>query len=279
MKRICDDQPLREHLQNELKRRQRANTAYSLRAFARDLNLNPGFLSTILVGKRGMSLDRWTQTFGRMGLSPEDVIGVSGLLSFGLKGTNQAGQANGQTSSPQSAGMTDHELSLEAFQLVSDWFHFALVELTQTKDFDETPSAIAARLGVSEQEAKQSLERLLRIGVLARDARGKLIKTTQMVSAFSKVPSGAIRSYHAQMLERAKQSLQTQAIEERDITGISVAINPERIPELREEIKKFRLKLARMAGNTEFTECTEVYQLEVALFRLSSKSDSVGGQS
>jgi hypothetical protein len=46
---------LRILLEQELARRQSRNLRYSLRAFARDLQLSPSFLCQILAAKRGFS--------------------------------------------------------------------------------------------------------------------------------------------------------------------------------------------------------------------------------
>ena len=46
---------LRVLLEQELARRQSRNLRYSLRAFARDLQLSPAFLCQVLSAKRGLS--------------------------------------------------------------------------------------------------------------------------------------------------------------------------------------------------------------------------------
>ncbi|SMF83499.1 hypothetical protein SAMN06296036_14715 [Pseudobacteriovorax antillogorgiicola] len=44
-------------LVSELKRRRKKNPSYSLRKFAKDLSIDPGYLSRVLRDERAMSLD------------------------------------------------------------------------------------------------------------------------------------------------------------------------------------------------------------------------------
>ncbi len=59
-------------LQQELVRRCRENRNYSLRAFARHLNLEPSFLSKLLRGERNITIDMFRKLADRLLLEPQE---------------------------------------------------------------------------------------------------------------------------------------------------------------------------------------------------------------
>jgi plasmid maintenance system antidote protein VapI len=63
----------RTYLRAELIKRTKHNPKYSLRAFARSLNVQSGFLSKILLGQRRVT-EATVQKFGvKLGLSPREI--------------------------------------------------------------------------------------------------------------------------------------------------------------------------------------------------------------
>src|SRR4051812_6132435 len=62
----------RDLLKREFETRFRRNASYSLRAYARDLGLQPARLSLILSGKKGLSRASATEIARRLGLSARE---------------------------------------------------------------------------------------------------------------------------------------------------------------------------------------------------------------
>ena len=59
----------RDFLNEEYQRRLETNRRYSLRAFARDVDVSAAFLSQVISGKRRLSEDRAEEVAGRLGWS------------------------------------------------------------------------------------------------------------------------------------------------------------------------------------------------------------------
>lgn len=74
---LIPDEKLRLFLAEELASRKQRNPAYSLRAFARRLQMSPSFLSEVLKGKKAVSPSR-AEALRMMLTSPEE-ISSSGL--------------------------------------------------------------------------------------------------------------------------------------------------------------------------------------------------------
>lgn len=246
-----------DFLSNEFERRIKTNPRYSLRAFARDLKMSPGEVSELLNGKRQLTPKAITKISSSLGLSAtetRELVERATLVRAGLEDPRPETRA----------------LELDLFNIVSDWYCFAILNLFDTSDFQCDPAWIGRRLGISSTEARLSLERLERVGLLKRGRGGKLCPDAGFVMSPSEVPSEAIRKYHRTMLAKATAALETQLIDERDITGMGMAIDPKNLPSLVRELRDFR---DRLAAKYARGKRTEVYQLEMALFRITEKGN------
>ncbi len=157
-------------------------------------------------------------------------------------------------------------LEAEKFKIISDWHHYAILELTQTNGFQSNPGWIAKRLGIKTFEAEQALGRLKAMELIEEDAKGKLVRTKLNMTATFKIPNTALRKLARQYLEKSIVALEEQAMEERDITNITMSIDPTRLPQAKKMIASFRRKLCTFL---EQGERTEVYVLSPALIKIT----------
>lgn len=249
----------RNMIRSEFSERSKRNPKYSQRALARDLSISSGFLSQILNGSRTLSEEkafsfakrfRWTETKTEIFLK---------LLKM-----NQSKDLSLKAKIYQDLGgdLDFVDLEVEKFEVISNWVHFAILELTKIKGFRSEPAWIARRLGEKKVDIEMAIERLLRLGLLAKNgAKLKLVKNSSVPDASSQ----AIRQFHKSHLEKAILAIENQPVENRHISGITMAINPKKMPEALELVKQFRRKLMK---TMEAGECTKVYQLSVQLFQL-----------
>lgn len=231
------------------------NPAYSLRAFAKKLDLSPSAVSEILNGKRNVSKKLAEKVVHKLCLDPRETKSIIGLFEG-----NKIPQSSAVTQSDAMAVSMDH------FHLISDWYHSAILSLSETKDFSSEPTWIAKRLNIKVLEAKSALERLERLGLMERDARGKLKATHFQFQSPDEISSVALRKAHLQKFDLAKSSLERDKINERDFTAMTLAMDISKLPIAKKMIREFRDRL------TEYLESgpkTQVYELCVQLFPLS----------
>ncbi|MGE3759418.1 MAG: DUF4423 domain-containing protein, partial [Pseudobdellovibrionaceae bacterium] len=156
------------------------------------------------------------------------------------------------------------EVKLESFELISEWYHAALVELVETKNFSSSPNKIAKKLGISVEQAEDAVKRLLRLGILLKKD-GELLKTndfSQVVGA----PVEAIQSFHKQHLNHALTAMLNQDPSEREISGVTMALDKEQLPELRELIVEFQNRLTNICNVAKSKD--SVYHLAMQFYRL-----------
>lgn len=241
-----DFEPVR-WLADEYARRRARRQSYSLRAFARQLRLGSGPLSELLRGKRPLTGALAERIADALGLDP------TARERWVIAATRDNGAA---VATPSPRALDD-----ERFALIADWHHYGILSLLETKEWRDSYRWIADRLGIRENQAQEAMQRLHRLGLVAR-RRGRWVPTGAWTSTHD-VPSAALRKHHRQLLAQAIDSLDSASVDERDVTSMTLAIDPKRLPEAKRRIKAFRRELAAFL---EGGEATAVYQLCLQLF-------------
>ncbi len=244
-------------LAEELARRCRLNPRYSLRAFALELGLNASALSLILAGRRVPSSGLAEQIALRLGM---DSATQKKFLKHSLE------KKPPKPKQEQSHIQATAEIELDQFATISEWYHFAILSLIETDDFVPETKWIASRLGISAREAKDAVSRMVRLGLLA--TKGKKWKQVGAPLFIENDRSTiATKAYQRQVLEKALVSLYEDPFERREVTSVTMAINPKNVAYARKEIKKFLFDL--MTRLEEKGYRSEVYNLSMQIYPTS----------
>ncbi|MES2768101.1 MAG: TIGR02147 family protein [Bdellovibrionota bacterium] len=242
--------------QREFLKRRSKNSGYSIRAFANYLGLPSGTVSHLLSGKRKPSVKYITKLCAKLEMSPQEHAFILNSLA--------KNPSYGDTSfSPQEYSL----ISIESFKVLSEWYHFAILELTHVKGFQYDLTWISRELGISVIEARQAIERLLKLDLLV-EKRGKLLKTQSFVTNGENdfVTSSAHKQFQRHVLQRALEAIDNVAIEEKEITSMTMAIDESKLPQARKMMTKFRRDLCQFLENGNQTR---VYNLGIQLYPLS----------
>jgi transcriptional regulator with XRE-family HTH domain len=244
----------RQWLQKEFTDKCRNNPRYSLRSFSRLLETDPSSVSQILAGKRRVSTKAIQKICDRLSMPPE----IYQRLLEGEPAPNAVRTG------------AIHQLSADAFAVIADWYHYAILELTMSVGFKSDPRWIAHKLSITPAEATIAVERLLRLDLLKRQ-RGRLVKSDDTLTNYREgVTAPALREFQRQVLQKALQAIDFTLPEEKDITSMTMAVNVELLPEARKRIKAFRRELCDflMQGPR-----TKIYNLGVQLYPVSSATN------
>lgn len=266
----------RQVIKSEFARRRSANAAYSLRAFARDTGLTAPHLSAILSGRRGLSKEKAESIAEALGLSQAEserfLLDV--LARHGRSQTDKSLGQNELKKLTRNQGKDYWVIEDAQFRVISDWYHVAILHLAETRDFEWNAKYISIRLGISVAEASSAVQALATVGLI------KKVKNTYVVQkdflSTKDIPSKAIRHNHFQMMAKAKQALEKQNILDRDFSSVTVAIEPDRLPELKKFLHDFREKFCNEANRGR--NRSEVFNLSMQFFKLTqtqSKGDSI----
>jgi uncharacterized protein (TIGR02147 family) len=258
----------RDILKREFEHRSSRNAKYSLRAFAKFLGISQSRLSEILSGKQGLSREWAERISEKLNHNGDEKKLFADLVEAEhARSSLKRKLAHSRLSSRRQA--TENTLQLDVFHVISDWYHFGITELALTKGFKSDPVWIAKRLGVAPKRIELAIERLLRLGLLARDSKGALKADDGRISTTDGVPSDAIKKFHAQVLSKAAESIYSQTVSERSISTIMLPFHAAHFSDAEKTIKKFRKSFSSQFDPK--AEKDSVYCLAVQFFRMDQK--------
>lgn len=239
-------------LQEELIKRCRKNPGYSLRAFAKSLRVEPSALSQMISGKRPISNKMKLRLGSALGLTVDELTSIPCCLApYPL-------------------------IEMDTFAFISDWYHYAILELTHVSGFNADPTWISRRLGITKAECSIAIQRLIRLNLLVETEDGSLLdisKDGKFTSLHPSMTSGAARNYQAQLLELSKNSVQADALEIRNHTSATFCFDTSEMPAAIESISRFRRQFAQ-----EFqpqNRGDEVYQIQISFFPLTKNKETI----
>lgn len=256
----------RQFLVDELQRRQKKNPAYSLRAFSRDLGIGSSRVSEIIHAKVGLSEERAVEIAQRLQLAEAEKALFIDLVQSEHARSNIAREA---AKTRLKARFTSaRNVTASDFHLISDWHNLALMELLNLDDLEHNTEIFAQKLGLRAEVVIETIERLIQLGYI-RQHEGRWQAIESGMTAASEVPSSAIRSYHSQILDKAKKALHEKPMEERDFSSIVFALNSSQMDYVKNRIKEFRRTLV-----TELEEAPGkdgVFCLSLQFFEMTEK--------
>jgi uncharacterized protein (TIGR02147 family) len=267
----------REILKGRLEERCRTNPRYSLRAFARDLDIASSRLSEVLRGKQGLSKESSELIAKKIGFSSaEQRLFVNMVVSADARSKKERERARSLVEALASAGPAVSALREDTFRIIEDWYHYAILELSTLSSFKSSALWIARRLDISVYEVEAAIERLIRLGLLI-EKDGKWISTHAALLVPDDVPSESIRKFNRQILLKASDAISTQTIDEREIGNLTIAIDEKDLPDYKKMIRDFRRKMNQIAMAkvaSKKSKPNQVYCMAIQMFRLTSKEST-----
>lgn len=240
------------YLRSELIRRCRSNPRYSLRAFAKNLGMDNSTLSKIINGKRPVGEKTIRSISEKLGLREKEITKFIGSADFDKK-----------------FAMAEYEiLSDDIAAFISDWYYYGILELIRVDDFKFSNKSISKALGISVHEAKDAIERLVRLNLIAVDGETVTDLTSgRSTNISSQASSFARRNQQKQILQKAIDAIDDVSVDLRNNTSMTFAIDSSKLQEAGEAIQKFRRQMGHLLSRDEKRD--QVYNLAIALYPIS----------
>ncbi len=164
-------------------------------------------------------------------------------------------------------------VEVDEFAVISDWWHVAILETLCLADFREEPAWIAARLGgrVEVATVREALARLERVGLVRRDAAGRLMQGAPEFVTRDATKNAAVRKYHEQMAALGVAAFAGAAAVQRTVSGSTLAVEALRVPEAIKALEEFRRRFIKQFGSERGDE---IFQLNLHFFALSGKGET-----
>ena len=244
-------------LKEDFSKRQRLNAAYSLRAYARDLEMPASTLSQVLLGKRPLPLKTLDCVIKKIRLN-----GVERTLFVESSGRKHLTLDGIQVSRDEDRFILDETY----FQIIAEWEHYAALMLFDCKGFDGSSNSIQSRLGITKTRTEVIIANLLQYGLISVSEDGLFVRAHSKFRTTEDVASQALIASHREGLAVAQKKIEDVALEFQDFSSLTVAIDPQKIIEAKIIIREFRQKMIELlkTGNR-----SEVFQLAIQLYPLT----------
>ncbi|QDK38699.1 TIGR02147 family protein [Bdellovibrio sp. NC01] len=256
-----------EEMKKTFQARQEKNPRYSLRAFARSLEIEASNLSEILSGKRALTVFVADKILAHLDCSRERALHLQQEFKSEVDKAKQARKH-----------VTNSELQMEedTFHQISTWYHMAILTFFETAHYDGTPESVAKYFGLPLATTQRALETLTELGLLGLED-GKYRKLAQTYKAPKEDPSGRKRIGTEQVvMDAIDLSVERGPLyqhSEKEYWAQFMSFNPSRMAEaknyFREAVIKFITSFTAEAG-----EESEVFQLSFQMFPLKGAGHS-----
>lgn len=252
-----------DFLLEEFRTRRSRNPNYSLRAFARDLGMPASKLSQNLRGLCGISVAKAETIADKLQLREDDRQLFLALVES-QHARSRVARQQAATSLERFRRDRMEELSAEKFSVMRDWYHAAILEMTEMTGFKSDPTWIASRLDIPVETVNEAVARLVEVELL--DTREEPWRQTKKdLEVPSGLPSRSVREHHKQILSKAMVAVDEVGVDEREYSSQTFAIPRTALPELKSMIREFQRKVGRL---TYGVRPDDVYELSIQLFPL-----------
>ncbi len=238
--------PFIHELKSQFYLRKQKNPAYSQRAFANSLNVDQSHLSKVIRGVRPPSQNFILSAGQALDLSPKMIRQFLNKSKLPVK-TNYF--------------KVEHEY------LISNWRHFAILELTKTIYFKPDPNWIAYKLNTPVSEIKDILKRLVALGYL--DTSCSPWKVLSPNNSWTNMTSSSSTKKRLQksLLKKSINSLDETEFKLRENASLTVQCSPEELPIIKQMFLEFRTHVDQYLEETG--PHTDVYQMVLGFFPLT----------
>ncbi|MBY0415745.1 MAG: TIGR02147 family protein [Bdellovibrionales bacterium] len=244
-------------IREELSLKQRSNPSYSLRAYANFLGVHSSTLSQVLSGKRSLPLKSAKEVANKLNLGPKDkTLFLESLYRIKTNLDDIKVDQN-----------DDRFILDESYsKVIAEWEHYAVLTLFDIDNFNATKEEMSARLGITEMRAEVVLNNLLICNLVNKNEAGVFQKTHSKVRTTEDVTMKALRDSHIETLDMGKNKLEEIDVDLRDYSTMTIAMDVEKLPEVKTIIREFRQKMSALLRDGKKTD---VYQLAIQLYPLT----------
>jgi uncharacterized protein (TIGR02147 family) len=260
----------RRYIEDYYQEKKRANKHFSLRMLADRCGFKArDYLMRVMRGDRNLSPEGADKLSIFFEFSEKQSEYFKILIQFNQASTTAEKElAYRRLSEIQKYG-AHQKLRRDQFEYLSAWYHSALRSLLPVIDFRDDWEKAARLLDppITAKQAKDSVELLLRLGLLHKDGRGRYSVAERALSTGDEVSSLAVAGFHKATMELAKRSVDWHPASARDISGITMSISQESFRRIKSEIRSFRKKIMSIASGDTGEDL--VYQLNLHFFPLT----------
>ncbi|MEK2690855.1 TIGR02147 family protein [Bdellovibrio sp. GT3] len=257
-----------KYLADEFARRSNANPHYSLRSFARDLEVTPSWLSDFLSNKKGMA----PKTAERLSVLLGMALTESRVFILSSKAFHSRSEKDRKAATLELASFKQtksYKMRPKDFSATGTWYHQAILELTEVEGFSHHEYELMERLRLPQATIRRAIQDLIAAELLKIED-GKMKPCFPETESTMDISSIAIRNFHEQVLNKGIKALHEQTVTHREFGSTTFAFDDSKIDEAKKALRKFQKQFAD-DFYTKSANKNSVYQFSVQFFRIDRK--------
>ena len=258
----------KDFLRDEFERRILKNSKYSLRAFARDLDVSLSRLSEVFAKSEGISMTSASKIATRLKMSESEKEYFQQMI-LAHHGRNKAikkkalAKVRGNKAKRELTFLRENYLSV-----LSQWYYLALAEMLTLKNAP-TPEELMKILDLTLPALEAAIAHLATKGFIVRGKNGQWVKSSPFIHVESSTPAESIRRYHQKMINRGLSAIDRQPIADRKYLTTVFSVKKDNIEEARKELERFNNEF--LHKYTSPTEGDSVYCFALQLFQFDER--------
>lgn len=265
-----------EFVNRQFSLKKELNKSFSLRSYAKLLGYeNPSLLSSVLKGERKLSLELADKIAAQLNLTPVEHKYFQLLIH--IKYAKNQSEKNMylemlENTKPEVV-TSQFSVSIDSFRFIEDWYHLAILEMIELKDFRYDLGLMTKRLGrgLNRELIEAAVNRLIRLGLVEESKTKRYLKRKEGSFILDKnIPSDAIKKHHDQFIQFARTAIFDQPIEERDIRSTTITLKKKNYKKAQDILKKAHSDLLELSCSGDGDD---VYQLTTQLFKLTIETN------
>lgn len=267
---VFEYEDFRAFLRDYYQHQKLTNDKFSFRFFTAKLGYSsPSFFKLIMEGKRNLTSDGIARFSKAMGLSESAAAFFRNLVLFNQAETVDDKQRYAGEIARSKSIKEKQPIAQTKFKYWDTWYNVAIRELIGVEGFQENPAWIASAVipAITPEQARESLEQLLALGLIERDRDGRLTLVETDVRTGDQVSTAAIKDFHREMAARGKESIDRFKADRRQVSSLTLSLSEEGEKRIREMLNAFQREIIAVAEAD--AKRARVVQVNFQLFPLT----------
>lgn len=258
-----------EILKNDFELKKAKNKSYSLRQFAKRLEMSPSWLSDVLRHKKFISIPAAQSIANRLNLSGIDKKRFILCCLIGQTKNKKLLENALLEYSLLEREFSDFKLfDSSSLTAVEHWVQFAIMELITFSDFDHTTGWLAAKTKHPHDDIEKHVQNLITLGWVTFE-NDKYLPSFKYCESTHDTSSVNIKKYHEGILIKAKEVLKEHDISIREFQSsmLGLKMNPTNLKKAKAEIRAFVARFNKKFAVEDGKD--QVFQLGIQFFKVT----------
>lgn len=270
----------RQFLRDYYSYKKKESAVFSYRWFAQRAGLSSsGLYQRVTKGVRNLSSKAIEQFIIGLELTDKEAAFFRVLVAFNQAKTAREKQHYYTMMLERADFVKEHQLAVDEYVYLSKWFLPVLRELVTMYRFEGDYAVLATQIEppITRTEAENGVALLCRLGFIEKQKNGLYEQRDSAIAtgeSNEEMLQLACRSFNSTMLEHARNSLQTQPVDKRFASGITMGISHEAYDTIIQEFQAFRERVVSIVERDKETE--KVCHMSFQLFPVSKTSSNDG---